>query len=72
LIIKNLYKTQKITREQFNDIVVSTIFEVTYDLAQKTNIASFFCDQNQDVQLEAPVISTPINILSRQIIGDCK
>ncbi|AFZ55681.1 response regulator [Anabaena cylindrica FACHB-243] len=67
LIIENLYKTQKITNEQINNIIEKTIFEVTCDLAQKTNSSSFFCEQNQDTQLEAPIISTSINILFQQI-----
>ncbi|MGM3304835.1 response regulator [Anabaena sp. WFMT] len=67
LIIENLYKTQKITNEQINNIIEKTIFEVTCDLAQKTNSSSFFCEQNQDVQLEFPVISTSVDILFQQI-----
>ncbi|MEA5550568.1 response regulator [Anabaena cylindrica UHCC 0172] len=67
LIIENLYKTQKITDEQITNVIKKTIFEVTCDLAQKTNSSSFFCEQSQDIKLESPVIATSGNKIFTEI-----
>ncbi|MBD2294689.1 hypothetical protein H6G06_14670 [Anabaena sphaerica FACHB-251] len=56
--LKTLYKNQQIKREQINEIVVHTIVEMLFDLAQNVNLFSLNWELDQKVILEAPIMST--------------
>ena len=56
--IINLYKGEKICRDQVNTIVKQTIAELLFDLAQCASFSSLSCDRNQEVILDIPTSLT--------------
>ncbi|MBD2570182.1 response regulator [Anabaena lutea] len=65
--LENLRQGNKITNEQINAIVESTISELLFDLAQQANSTSLTCEKNQNIILEAPIISTTAKMFLRQM-----
>lgn len=66
LLLENLYATQKINKEQVNNIVANTINEILFDLAQQRDLSSFTCERNQEFILKSPLISTTVNMFVKQ------
>ncbi|MFM2064073.1 MAG: hypothetical protein RLZZ507_3744 [Cyanobacteriota bacterium] len=67
LLLENLLATQKIAKEQINNIVESTINEVLFDLAQQTNSSSWIFERNQEMILKSHLISTNGNMYLKQM-----
>ncbi|MBA3922682.1 MAG: response regulator [Nostocaceae cyanobacterium] len=56
--IINLYKGEKICRDQVNTIVEQMIAELLFDLAQCASFSALNCDRNQELILDIPTILT--------------
>ncbi|KYC42490.1 two-component system response regulator [Scytonema hofmannii PCC 7110] len=61
-LLGNLYKTEKIQREQIKTIVENTIAELLFDAIQQANFASVSCERNPATVLEALFSSTGVDI----------
>lgn len=67
LLLEILYKKNKITQEQVNAIVDSTISELLFDLAQYANFLDVNCQRNQDTILDAPMSLTSTEVCLRKM-----
>ncbi len=76
LLLETLYKTEKVSREQVNDVVDSTITEILFDLAQQIHFGNVECDafgigeslqRNQKVILDAPMSFSSTDVSLRNM-----
>lgn len=54
-LLEILYKKNKISRQEVNAIIDSTISELLFDLAQHANFLDVNCQRNQETILDAPM-----------------
>ncbi|MEA5620363.1 response regulator [Cronbergia sp. UHCC 0137] len=66
-LLKFCCENQTIQRNQVNAIVINTIAEILFDIAQQINHSSLTYDRNQQVILEPLINSTSANILLEQM-----
>jgi len=69
ILLQDLYKKQKLSQTQANDIIIDTISELLFDLAIELNISNFFNLERQQsgAILDGIMISTSANIFIEQM-----
>jgi chemotaxis family two-component system response regulator PixG len=66
--LEDLYKNREISQVQVNDIVMNTISELLFDLAQEINASALTCTRKQDGSiLDQPMVSTSANMFLQQM-----
>ncbi len=68
ILLEQLYKKQKIQREQITAIVENTIAELLFDLAQKANFSSINCHRSSTVILETPMSFTSADVTMKHML----
>lgn len=66
-LLEILYKKNKVSPQQVNDIVDSTISELLFDLAQQAHFIDVHCQHNQETILDAPMSFTSTDVCIAQM-----